>query len=184
MADPNRSSSDQTEDGGVSVLAKIKVVGAIAALVAVECLVAYFLIPGPNDVIRAAELQARDQRSYDDLDFEDRPIDTKEETVEIDLKEFGITSYRPLSESTMRIDFHLFATIASKDQPEFEALMAKHAHRFREQVIVTVRSSDERELTDPTLGLLKRKILEKTNRILGKPMIRSMVFSDFSFVEQ
>lgn len=166
------------------LLTKIKVLGGVALLVLLECAVAYFLIPGPADVIRAAESRTRQQADYEDIDYDDRPFDAKEETVEIDLKEFGITNYRPLNETTMRIDFHLFATIASKDQAEFEALMGKHANRFREQVLVTVRSSDERELTDPTLGLLKRKILEKTNRILGKPMVRSMVFSDFSFVEQ
>jgi flagellar FliL protein len=183
MAEQNHPAGE-TEVAGVSLMAKIKVLASIAGLVLVECLTAYFLIPGPNDVIRAAEAQIRYQYDDEDADFADRPINSKDETIEVDLKEFGITNYRPLSESTMRIDFHLYATIASKDRPEFEALMEKHANRFREQVLVTVRSSDERELTDPTLGLLKRKILEKTNRILGKPMIRSMVFSDFSFVEQ
>ena len=40
------------------------------------------------------------------------------------------------------------------------------------------------DLTDAGLGLIKRKILEKTNRALGKPLLQTVVFSDFSFVEQ
>ena len=40
------------------------------------------------------------------------------------------------------------------------------------------------DLTDPGLGLLKRRILAKSNDLLGKPLLRSVVFSDFSFVEQ
>ena len=57
-------------------------------------------------------------------------------------------------------------------------------HRIREQVIVTVRNSEIGDLTDPGLTLIKRKILEKTNRLLGKEYLQNVVFSDFSFVEQ
>jgi flagellar FliL protein len=32
--------------------------------------------------------------------------------------------------------------------------------------------------------LLKRRILAKSNDLLGKPLLHSIVFSDFSFVEQ
>jgi hypothetical protein len=34
------------------------------------------------------------------------------------------------------------------------------------------------------LGLLKRIILEKTNRALGKPLVREAVVSQFSFIER
>ncbi|WDI43034.1 hypothetical protein [Bremerella sp. P1] len=166
--------------------AKLQIMGGILVLVLVECVVAYLIIPSPQDVIRAAEMQAQSgQTDGTMMKQELQPLSADEETVEVDLgKPFGITAYRPLSESTMRIDFHLYATIRASDEADFTASMEKNENRFREQVIVTVRSSDEGELTDPSLGLLKRKILEKTNNILGKPMVHSIVFSEFSFVEQ
>lgn len=165
--------------------AKLQILGGILVLVLLECAVAYLIIPSPQDVIRAAEQQTQSAETGSTANSQEpQPLAANEETVEVDLKEFGITAYRPLSESTMRIDFHLYATIRASDLTEFEALMEKNLNRFREQVIVTVRSSDESELTDPSLGLLKRKILEKTNGILGKPMVHSIVFSEFSFVEQ
>jgi len=34
------------------------------------------------------------------------------------------------------------------------------------------------------LGLIKRKILEKSNRTLGKPLLQEILIPDFSFVEQ
>jgi hypothetical protein len=34
------------------------------------------------------------------------------------------------------------------------------------------------------LGLIRRKILEKSNRTLGKPLLEEVIFSDFSLVEQ
>lgn len=166
--------------------AKMQILGGILVLVLLECVVAYLIIPSPQDVIRAAEMQAQETEATQSPGVDEpQPLAANEETMEIDLGDpFGITAYRPLSESTMRIDFHLYATIRASDQADFESLMEKNKNRFREQVIVTVRSSDEGELTDPSLGLLKRKILEKTNNILGKPMVHSIVFSEFSFVEQ
>jgi len=43
---------------------------------------------------------------------------------------------------------------------------------------------DVADLADAGLGLVKRKILEKVNQTLGKPLLRTIIFSEFSFVEQ
>ena len=47
--------------------------------------------------------------------------------------------------------------------------------------VATTAGSD---LTEAGLGLIKRKILEKTNRALGKPLLQEAVFSKFSFIER
>lgn len=186
MADSATSTASPDVVKGLPMKAKVQILAGILVLVLLECVVAYLIIPSPQDVIRAAEMQAQEGESNGTpTNQEVVPLSPDEETVEVDLgKPFGITAYRPLSESTMRIDFHLYATIRASDEADFKASMEKNENRFREQVIVTVRSSDDGELTDPSLGLLKRKILEKTNNILGKPMVHSIVFSEFSFVEQ
>lgn len=186
MADSANNTSSPDVIKGPPMKAKVQILAGILVLVLLECVVAYLIIPSPQDVIRAAEVQAQEGQTDSVVAKQDlQPLSADEETVEVDLgKPFGITAYRPLSESTMRIDFHLYATIRASDEADFKASIEKNENRFREQVIVTVRSSDEGELTDPSLGLLKRKILEKTNNILGKPMVHSIVFSEFSFVEQ
>ena len=51
-------------------------------------------------------------------------------------------------------------------------------------MLTTIRSAELADLTDPGLGLIKRQILEKTNRALGKPVLQGIVFSDFVAVEQ
>ena len=67
---------------------------------------------------------------------------------------------------------------------EFEELLAKNQHRLRDQAIFEIRNCQIDDLTDPGLALLKRRILAKSNDLLGKPLLHSIVFSDFSFVEQ
>ena len=51
-------------------------------------------------------------------------------------------------------------------------------------MIVIIRSAEIADLTDAGLGLIKRRILETTNKTLGKPILQAVMFSDFSFVEQ
>ena len=40
------------------------------------------------------------------------------------------------------------------------------------------------DLADPSLGLIKRQILAKTNSLLGEPLLKEVVFSDFAVVQQ
>jgi flagellar FliL protein len=98
--------------------------------------------------------------------------------------EFSLTAFQPTSNSTLRIDFHLFGTVRAGEEKEFARLMEESKHRIREQVLMTVRSADITDLADPGLGLVKRQILDKTNRTLGKPLLHAVIISDFSFVEQ
>jgi flagellar FliL protein len=40
------------------------------------------------------------------------------------------------------------------------------------------------DLSDPALGLIKRQILAKTNSLLGEPLLKEIIFSDFAVVQQ
>jgi len=107
-----------------------------------------------------------------------------DEQVEVVLGEFSVTTYQPATNTTLRIEFNLYGTVNAKEQKDFLAALEENQHRFRDQVLVIVRSAEITDLTDAGLGLVKRKIMEKTNHMIGKPLLRSIIFSDFSFVEQ
>lgn len=105
------------------------------------------------------------------------------EVVEADLGEFSITGTQVSSGSTLRVALHLYGTVSGLDAERFEEKMKEIQHRFREQVIVTLRGAQATDLSDAGLGLLKRTILEKTNALLGEPLLKTIVFSEFSFFE-
>jgi flagellar basal body-associated protein FliL len=107
-----------------------------------------------------------------------------EEQIEVMLGEFSVTTFQPATNTTLRIEFNLYGTVLAKDEQEFLGSLEDNKHRFRDQVLVIVRSAEITDLTDAGLGLVKRKIMEKTNRMIGKPLLHSVIFSDFSFVEQ
>jgi flagellar FliL protein len=168
-----------------SVTMKLLVLAFVLAVIVTECLVAYLLIPAAS----SSEMQAganaptpRDKAAPKD-EKKDRDKDQTAEQVEVDLGEFTVTAFQPTSNSTLRLALHLFGTVPATDTVEFNARMKDAQHRFREAVIVTLRGAEVSDLTDAGLGLLKRTILEKTNAMLGKPLMKMVIFSDFSFVE-
>jgi flagellar FliL protein len=168
-----------------SLFMKIAIIAAIGTVVVAECIVALIFIPGESQTKALAQEQVAaavstnpDPESMDSAQESDTP------KIEIPIGDYSITAFQPVSNTTLRIDFKLFGEVVEADQAEFDRLYEGSMHRFREQVIVTVRNSDVADLTAPGLGLIKRKILDKVNRQLGKLLLKGVVFSEFSFVEQ
>lgn len=106
------------------------------------------------------------------------------ENREVDLGEYSIMATDPASSTMLLVDFHIFGTVAASDIADFERLYEENRHRIRHQVIIIVRSAEMGDLTDPSLGLIGRQVLEKTNQLLGQPLVQEIIFSKFSFIEQ
>lgn len=173
---------DAFAEGGRGWLRHVRVVGLIGTIVFVECLVAYVYLPaaGKTAAVAAASEPIEDEVEAEIEESEKVPIDQ----VEIDLGKFSIMAFQPSTNTTLVIDFHLFGSVRNADHGQFETLFQANENRFRDEVLVTIRSADLTELTDPGLGLIKRKFLTKTNKLLGKPLLQSVIFSEFSFIEQ
>lgn len=106
------------------------------------------------------------------------------DATEVDLGNFTVSGFQPASNSTLFITFHLYGTVRHKYSEEFGQRLEENQHRIRDNIIVIIRSAEITDLTDAGLGLIKRRILETTNKTLGKPLLQEVVFSDFSFIEQ
>jgi flagellar FliL protein len=168
-----------------ALLNKIVIALFVVLVVAGECLCAYLWIPSADEVAAAAKSQvAQDlKKTETDSDESEQESEAKR-VIEVDVGTYSVTAHQPTTNTNLRIDFRLFATVAEADQSEFTELYAANQHRFRDHVIFEIRNSNIRDLADPGLGLIKRRILEKSNKLLGKPLIRSVVVSEFSFVDQ
>ncbi|MBX7072853.1 MAG: flagellar basal body-associated FliL family protein [Pirellulales bacterium] len=112
------------------------------------------------------------------------PVEHFGENREVDLGEYSIMATDPASGASLLVDFHIFGTVTFDESGEFDALFEENRHRMRHQVITIVRSAEMADLTDASLGLIRRQILEKTNQLLGKPLVQEVIFSKFSFIEQ
>ena len=167
-----------------SMMARLNVALILVAVIAVECVAASMILP---DVSKTAEMVGvtipviPDEEEVDPLDEVESSL---EDQIEVDLGEFQFSAYQPKTNTTKRIDLHMWGTINKEDEETFLDLKSDNEHRLRDQTLIIFRSSDASDLTDGNLGLIKRKILETSNRILGKPLLSSVIFSDFSYMEQ
>ena len=194
MADTTDNANETEENappsepvaGRSSLLGKLRILLLIAAIIVLECLAAWLYLPSATQTAALAGVTpaaAADSKSP-------KPAATKLEEglssdeSEVDLGEFCVTAFQSTSNTTLRIDFHLYGTVKTDSQKDLLKLMEDNKHRFREQVLVIVRGAEITDLTDAGLGLMKRKILDRANRTLGKPLLQTVVVSDFSFIEQ
>ena len=155
----------------------------VAGVILTECLFAYLLIPSHKDLETWATAKAaKEQASGGETSHKHKAEGKKE--IEVDLGKYNVVVHKPTANMTLRVNFHLIGTVLEEEEHEFAELLAKHQHRLRDQAIFEIRNSQIEDLTDPGLALLKRRILAKSNELFGKPLLRSVVFSDFSFIEQ
>jgi len=166
----------------------------VSVVIGVECMLAYALIPSRADLEKwSAEKAAKEAEAGHSGHDEKHGHGGGHGHVhghegkgeaEVDLCKFNVVVHHPASNVTLRVNFHLIGTVPGDEHHEFEELLAKNQHRLRDQAIFEVRNCQIDDLTDPGLALLKRRILAKSNDLLGKPLMHSVIFSDFSFVEQ
>jgi flagellar basal body-associated protein FliL len=200
------------EEGGKSgkpLLKKLKVGAIIATVVILQCFIISAFLPS-GDEPKAHASTKHDAPAHDAPAHEEEHHEAaaESEQCEVDLGAFSLTVFNPNTSSNLLVDFHLFGMVAGTasaaggegggehghgekaessatgDAGKLEGLLKKNKHRFRDQIIIIVRNAQVADLADPGLGLIKRQILAKTNALLGEPLLKGVVFSDFVVVEQ
>jgi flagellar basal body-associated protein FliL len=175
---------------------KAVVLGLILAVIGAECLFAFVYVtvatdkatstdaaPAKHDA-HAAHGAAKEHGAKGEHGATGEEGETGAAEHEIDMGEFSLSAFQPTTNKTLLVNFHLYGTILAADQHVFDQQFEESKHRVRDQVITTIRAAELADMTDPGLGLIKRQILEKTNRAFGRPLLQGVVFSDFLVVEQ
>ncbi len=183
---PNEDAPETEPESGPSILSKIMIPLFVVGVIAAECAAAYVLLPDASQTQAMVEEVISGEDPTDKASGEDEELTEADllNHFEIDLGEFDVTAFQPISQTTMRITFHLWGTIHEDDEAEFIDLKDANAQRLNEQMIVVIRGANAQDLADPDLGLIKRKLLDKVNKTVGKQLIKSIIISQFSYVEQ
>jgi flagellar basal body-associated protein FliL len=169
----------------------VKAVAFVSVIVVVQVVVASMLAPSAKDTEKLAEELAaaangKADAGHDEHEKKDEGSDAHEheDLHEVELGSYNVTRFNPGTNTTLAIDFELFGTVLADEAAEFEHRFEKSNARIREQITMTMHGTESADLTDAGLGLIKRQILEKTNRALGQPLIKEVLFSKFNFVER
>jgi len=107
-----------------------------------------------------------------------------DEIMEVELGEFSIMGPTAHSNASLIVDCLVYGMVESAASHEFTSLFESKKVRIRDQIIVIIRSAEASDLADPALAVIKRRILVRINETLGKPLLKGVVFSRFSFMEQ
>ena len=102
--------------------------------------------------------------------------------TEVDLGTFSLTVSVAKSRP-MLLSFHLYGTLNESKHSEFAARFEAQHHRLRQEVLVLLRGTDMTLLTDPDLTELKKQLLARLNRLLGKASLNDVIVSDFAILE-
>ena len=185
--------ADSTDEApkrkGGGIFRLIKAVAFVSVIVVVQIVGAAMLAPKAQDTAKLAKDVAAAANGQSTDVQEEHGKDAKEHgheknLKEVDLGSYNITRYNPTTKTTLAIDFELFGTVLAEDAAEFEHHFESSNARIKEQITLTMHSAESADLTDAGLGLIKRQLLEKTNRALGEPMLKEVLFSKFNFVER
>lgn len=183
MAKTETESAGQPAKGS-GMLGKLMVGGVVIMVVGIEAGAAYMLTPSPAEVSASVREQLEAEREAEVVDEDILPDTANTPQVEVEIGEFNITIHQQASESTYSVACKVIGTVAEKDKAEFDELKVLNEARLRERIMIEFRNAQVGELTDSELGLIKRRILEKTNALFGKPLLTSILLPDFNFYQQ
>jgi flagellar FliL protein len=179
---------------GRGMLRIVKAVAFVSVIVVVQVVVASMLAPSAKDTEKfARELVAAShgkmetgvtEHGHNEDGDGAHAADSHDDLHEVALGSFNVTRFNPTTNTTLAIDFEIYGTVLAEDATDFEHHFEKSNARIREQITMTMHGAASADLTDAGLGLIKRQILEKTNRALGEPMLKEVLFSKFNFVER
>ncbi|MFW6169472.1 MAG: hypothetical protein ACODAD_03210 [Planctomycetota bacterium] len=175
----NEPQASEPKRGG-SVVGRLLIAGFMGAVVISECLFAYFWLPSADEVTARVENMAKNAQNNGSREGREEEGGL---AVEMDLGAFTITNHRLTSESTFRTDFHLWGTVRDSDKETFRKLFERNQNRFRNLVLEEIQNSERTDLTDAGLGSIKRRLLAKSNTLFGKPLLREVLFAEYTFVE-
>jgi hypothetical protein len=175
--------------GRKKLFALVKPVAFVSVIVIVEVVAASMLAPSAQETGHLAQQfvaasAGHSTAGHDEHGEHGEGEESSHNVREVELGIYNITRYNPKTNTTLAIDFELYGVVLAADATEFQHLYENSQARLREQVIMSLHAATSADLADAGLGLIKRRILEKTNRAIGQPLVREIIFSKFNFVER
>lgn len=107
------------------------------------------------------------------------------DTKEVEIGDFVCTNGIAAQGHAVHVTLRLVAIVPASLSDQFSQVAKKeNKFRVRESVDHIIRSSGREDLNDPSLDMIKRRIKEDINKILGKSYVNKVIIADFKLMEQ
>lgn len=135
-------------------------------------LLAFFFIATP--------VHAQDPGESASVDGEPTKVEEARNPT-IELGSFKINDLRPTRNETARLTFTLHLAFSKSLTEKQVAHLESWKHRLRDQVITAIRISAMKDFQEPDLGLLRRRILIRVNRLLKTKLAEEVLVTEYLF---
>lgn len=158
---------------------KVKILGMLVGMMLIYAVVGHFFLPAP------AHESMADEHSDDEEENKSEHGGASKVEVELGDGSFATTNEQAVTGVSIQVRFKLYVTVAESQHEEFKNLAnVVNKNRVNEAIIEIFRAASHDDLRDPELNVMKQKIREKINRLLGTTAIIDVIFSGFSKLEQ
>ncbi len=156
----------------------------VSGVVIAETIVFFLMVPSGEEVAALAE--SRLVAVAQEIDARKEKEHGKEERdsiAEFDLGTYSLFFVPPGADHNYRVEFKLFGTLKSADEPRLHALFLEREKRFRHRMLLEIRNASLQELQENQLGLIQRRVLATSTELLGEAVLLSVGFSDYQVLE-
>jgi flagellar basal body-associated protein FliL len=98
-----------------------------------------------------------------------------------DLGSFRLSEVRPTRNETTKVNFRVYFVMSPDISPQDLEKLAHWKHRFRDQVIVAVRTAQTKDFHEPQLKRIRRIILFRVRRMMRESVVEDILFTEFTF---
>jgi flagellar basal body-associated protein FliL len=98
-----------------------------------------------------------------------------------DLGRFELREIRPTRNETTKIIFQAYFVMSPNVSEQDMEKLAHWKHRFRDQVIVAVRTAQTKDFQEPQLKKIRRIILFRVGRMMRESAVEDILFTEFTF---
>lgn len=165
----------------------IKGVVIVSVLVVVEMVGASMMVPSAEETEKLARelvLATSGEEAIVSEDTEETVLSPDDETFEVILMSDSVTRFNPETDATLNVQFTVYGVGIQEEKDLFNEQFEANKSRVHEQITLTMHGASTSDLASANLGLIKRQILEKTNRTLGRPLLREVGFTKVNFIER
>jgi len=149
----------------------VKILLLLVLVMAVEAGGMFLLLPGPAGGTSSDE--------------EGGLVQKDAETVEVTIDTFSLSNPNAAPGHNIYVEFKLTAVVAENQATAFDlAANKKHKEEVRQAVDWVIGNSSLIELNDPRKTVIRRKIKEEINKVLGTSYVNRVILTGFQHREQ
>ncbi len=161
------------------------ILGVIVAVVLLEVLLLYFMLPGPQKIEQDVR-SLQNEQLKDDVkikpDFQPDLTDalTPVEQIEFPLEDpFMCEVNSEDSSTTVSLRARFVFKYNKADEKEFTKRYTAEKNNIRYEILRILRNSSLRDINDPTCTVIRNKILKRVNEVLREPLVKSVIYTEF-----